>query len=1169
MSNRFRFTTPENVTGAANRVSMSFFRKIPYVKPLTITFGVILAYALIGFVGVPRLIERAVPDYVAEHLQRKATIGTVRFHPFIFKLDVKDFALTENDGTPIAGFRRLLVDFELSSIWRWAWTFSLVGVEGLNVHLEIRPDGKSNFALLADTVLKDEGAESAAEPGEEGPPRLVFQHIDVSDAAITFSDRSDPTPARATIKPISLELRDISTLPEGAGPHAIHTRIPGGGTLSWSGKTSLNPLASDGEISITGARPETAWRFLRDETHLAEPNGTIDVSMHYRFLYSPQVLQFALENLRLKARDIALTRPDDPRPILALDTIEASGGRFDLGTMEMTLPEISVRGGSVVVVVEESGELNWQNLVRKSESGTTTTAGTEPAGQPWKVRLDAVRIADVSLDYTDKNRAIPIAIQNRGVEINLAAAFESAATGPQAVVQDLAITLSGVKFGEPGVEEPLVALNEIALTGGELDLNEARVHVAKVALEGGQVTVARNAEGKIRILDVAAAAKTAKARQELDAALEREREKGRGWRFALDQLEVDGVRVALKDEGFGSPISYDVENVKAIVNNVQSDGKTPMAFDAQLRVAQGGVARAKGEIGGLGRRVTAAVNVERLDLKPLQPLVAAFSSTRLQSGTVSTAAKIAYRAGKSRPDLRVTGTLGISDLRLDESGSGERLLAWKSLTTRGINFVLEPIKLELREIRLVEPGAKVVIFKDRSLNLAKAVKPRPPQGDGGRPKADGNLASVRAPSGSQSAARPEVAVESIVVEKGEVDFADLSLVLPFAAKVEDLRGSLAGISSDPASRTVVKLTGRVGESGQAQVDGSVRPFAPKAFTDLGVTFRNVSMPPLSPYSVTFAGRKIASGQLTLDLRYKIENSKLAGDNKILLERFTLGERVKAPGALDLPLDLAVALLTDANGKINVGVPVSGDVDDPQFSYGHLVGQAFATVIQNIATAPFRALGRLVGGGGENLDSVGFEPGAHDLSPAERDKLKRIADVLGKRPQLKLVLEGQYGEKDRAVLRQREVAAAVASKLGRPVAQDDALPPINPADAKTQRALEALFAERKSAQALAQFASAFGKARGKPVQRVNPLLAAVGKPSADVAFYEAMLQQLIESAPVSDEVLLKLADDRARAVADQLVQGLSIPATRVARKPAAGKGAAQVKLLLDVAGAAAT
>jgi len=330
-----------------------------------------------------------------------------------------------------------------------------------------------------------------------------------------------------------------------------------------------------------------------------------------------------------------------------------------------------------------------------------------------------------------------------------------------------------------------------------------------------------------------------------------------------------------------------------------------------------------------------------------------------------------------------------------------------------------------------------------------------------------------------------------------------------------------------------------------------------------VVFRNVEMSPLTPYTATFAGRRIASGRLDLDLRYKVENSRLAGDNKVVMEKFTLGERVEAPGALNLPFDLAIALLTDSDGRINVAVPVSGNVDDPQFSYGHLIWQAIATVIKNIVTAPFRALAALFGGSGQSPETIAFDAGRATLQPPEREKLKRVVGMLDKRPQLKLVVEGQFSDGDLAALREREVAGAIAGKLGRAPAAGATPEPVNPLDAKTQRAMEALFTERNSAQAFQQFVAETEKFRGKEVQRVNPVLAFVGRGSSDVAFYEALLKRLNDSARVPENALGQLADARARAVADYLVQSLAVPAARVAPRSASAPGAERVKLEFDV------
>jgi hypothetical protein len=266
----------------------------------------------------------------------------------------------------------------------------------------------------------------------------------------------------------------------------------------------------------------------------------------------------------------------------------------------------------------------------------------------------------------------------------------------------------------------------------------------------------------------------------------------------------------------------------------------------------------------------------------------------------------------------------VDDLVRNEAGTGERFVEWRNLSARGIDFELSPPRLHVEDVRLQAPGAKVVIFEDRSMNFSRVLKRRDAADTdtASRPEQAPATAPIRGDQGLFP-----VDIERIRLEGGVVDFADFGLVLPFATQVTDFNGRVTGISSDPASRTSVKFDGRVGEYGLPTVKGGLSPFAPKEFTDITVLFSNVAMKPLSPYSATFAGRKISSGSLNLKLEYKIQESELLGDHEVVLEQFTLGERVEAPDAIRLPLDLAVALLTDTEGKIDLAVPVHGDVEE--------------------------------------------------------------------------------------------------------------------------------------------------------------------------------------------------------------------------------------------------
>jgi hypothetical protein len=398
-------------------------------------------------------------------------------------------------------------------------------------------------------------------------------------------------------------------------------------------------------------------------------------------------------------------------------------------------------------------------------------------------------------------------------------------------------------------------------------------------------------------------------------------------------------------------------------------------------------------------------------------------------------------------------------------------------------------------------------------------------------------------------------VRRILVSDGKVDFADLSLITPFGTKIHELKGVVAGVSSAKNVRAQIKLDGRVDEYGTSKIDGELNSSDPKAFTDISVVFRNVEMSRLSPYSGKFAGRKIDSGKLSVDLKYKIDKSRLAGDNQIVVERLTLGEKVESPDAVDLPLDLAVALLEDSNGVIDLGLPVSGNLDSPEFSFGALIWKALGNLITKIVTSPFRALGALLPGGGEEtFNTVAFEPGRPDVPPPEKEKLAKLAGALQKRPQLKLSVQGRYNPgSDRAELRTEAVRHALAVRLGQKPAPGEEPGPVDFGSPETGRALEALFAERIGAEALkalkAELKAADEKAKKEAAARGK---AAAAEASAEDPGQAAktLFDRLAAAEPVDDGALVQLGDARAQAVIAELGGPGQIAAERMEAKPTA-------------------
>jgi len=1091
--------------------------------------GAVVLYALLGFLLAPWLCKRYVSKFAEEKLKRNASVVEIRINPFLFTFDAQGLVLKEADDSPIMGFGRMFVDFELSSLFRWAWTFADIRIEGPWLNMIIRQDGRLNLSALSDSLPR-----SKESPEEDGRlPRLLMHHAEVIDGSFSFSDRSNPTPATETLAPLTIEFKKISTLPDRRGPYTFSANLPGGGTVSWSGEISLHPVFSLGRLSVSGFKLATAWKFAQDELNLVEPAGEIDFSTRYRFDYRDQDAVLMLTDSMLALKGLVLTEKGKQVPILALETIEVAGMGFDLQAREIMVPNITVRDGRIAASVDEEGMFNWQKLAvhREPEKVTEPIAdGAGSTGRPWRLKADVVNVENVGLDYTDLSRATPLTLTVGGVNILLNASAEVGAGPANVTVDDLKIKINRVAFSETGNTIPLVAVDALSLDHGCIDMGTRSVKLARVGAAGGRISVVRGKDGGIQLAEMLAPADRGKVMREIIETGEKARSEVKPWSFRLDAVELNGFNAEIQDLSFDPAIAYDLKDIRVSLNHLTNDGKTPIDFDARLNVEQGGSAKFSGQVSQTGDYAEAQASIADANLKPLHPALARFARLTLESGNLTMSGRMKYRSGESGPQVQAGGSVRLDSFRLNETDTGERFLECKSMSATGLTFGLSPHGLKIQKVRVLEPGAKIVIFEDRSTNLAKAIKS--PEVVNVEETSHPTQVPDAAPS-TDRAFFP-VSIDRVHVEKGVVDFADLSLVLPFASRITEFNGGVTGISSDPASRASLDFNGTVDQYGLATVQGRLSPFAPKTFTDITVSFRNVEMKPFSPYSATFAGRRIASGTIRLNLEYKIKDSELIGDNQVVLERFTLGERVEAPNAVHLPLDLAIAILTDAQGKIDVAVPVKGNLDNPKFKYGHVIRQALINLITKIATAPFRALGGLLGGKGEQMDVISFYPGSDRLLAPELKKLKTVVGALEKRPRLKLVVQGRFDPKlDGEALRTQRVKRALAGQMGVTLAPDEKFGRIVFEDAKTQQALEKLLEMRDGDDAVDHFKTQYEKVTGKKAKRVNPALAFFGKESPDTVFYKAMFKELVTLEPLTDTDLLDLARRRAEAIVSGL------------------------------------
>ncbi len=1100
-------------------------RVLLLTRPAKIIGVLLVIYAVCGFLLAPWLVRQQFPGLVEKHLGAQGSVGSVYINPLLLIFDARDLVIAEKNGAPVLQVGRVLVNFELSSLLRWAWTFSEIRIEQPTLNAEL--DAKESLNLLR--LLTPKTAAPAAAPAQPASlPRLLLQHVAITGGTLRFTDHTLQPAARAQVSPFNFEIHDISTLPNHSGEHALSARLPGGGSLQWQGKIGLSPLDSSGSITLKEARLATLWQFVQDHLTIAEPTGTYELGLRYRLRYGKGALDAQVDDLGFRMKDLMIAQQKGGAVLAKLATIAFEGGSLNLAQRSLAFKDIRIGDGALNVVLDEDSVPDWTKLVRSSttDSKPATKETSTPPTKPWQIALPQISIGPLALTVVDHSRVKPLRLATGNTQINLGVA---AAIGDQTqvTVNDGKMTMNDISVMSGDEKEPPVTLATAEVSGASFDLQKKIINAGLVQLSGGRTWAMREADGSLHLVSIF----TPRKEKPLQEA---------GFNITVDRAEIAGYTVALTDKSFEPALSYDLEQVNGTISKIiLPPNKTPSPFELALRVKQGGSLQARGSLDMLRHSADARFEVTDLALAPLNTLLKRDTTLILSSGKAGAAGRVSVSAKNKPLVVQYRGSASIADLDLKIENSAERLLSWQGLQAADIDFDTGKNQLSMGQVNFARPYSKLIIAKDRTTNFGTIMRPRP-------------AAATAAPAATDQAAAPmAITVERVSVERGELDFADLSLVLPFATNIKALGGSASGLSSAPESRASLKLEGRIEDNGLARAEGTIQPFAPKKFTDIAVEFRNVALSPLSPYTATFAGRKIASGRLSLDLQYKINNSQLAGENKVLLEQFTLGERVDSPGAVNLPLDLAIALLTDSDGKIDLALPVSGNVDHPEFAYGQVIWQAIRTVITRIVTAPFRALGSLFGANSETLGDIVFDPGSARILPTEYEKIRRVAEGLQKRAQLRLVVQGSYHvQNDGQGLRATAVRADLANREGLKLTPGEDPGPIGFDSAKVQRALENMLNERSGGDAAGQFAAAFQKTAGREAGRVNAALALVGRGAGDRELYIAMHQKLVELQPLPPTALEDLGKARAANITNAFTNRFKFDPVRLTGKPPA-------------------
>ncbi len=1155
---------------------------------------------------VPHLLQSTAPAWIKDKTGRELRVGQASFNPFTLRLTASDVALKDG-GNTLASLGALEFRGAWASLLNMAWTADRLLLTRPAINARIGRDGNLDWQRFLDALPKSDA------PPSTTVPRVVLHNIAVNDGSVRLVDeRAEAGRDRLTLTPLSFAIEKLSTLPRDRGDYSLEALLNDQTRVHWQGRVGLNPIESSGELTVSNL-PLARAAALAGVALPVALEGTAALRASYSAAFGTDVAAagigggvlevnalratqggdaaavqslriaplsaswaktridgreqqlFAVLPLQINLGGVQLTAAGQKEPLLAIAQLATPTPlSVDVGARRVEVPQVRVDGLRANLLRRRDGALAMPfaagtaagvaNASPAAATAAATTTATKPAtpptaatpATPWRLTLgelatDGARLGMLDESFVTPQRAALTLAASLGASAELAEPTAVRLSGRRLAVTDVTLRDGDAAAPWLAVKEVRAAPFDTALTGPKIELPKIDVLAPAVnlALDRDGLDLARRlAPAAPQPASTGAAATPASG----------------GPAISIAGVALANGRVTLLDSTLPKSQTHLLDaiavNTERIELNAAAGGK-PLVASARATLQSGGSLQAKARYDLRQQQGDIDLGIERLVLAAFSPYLGNSTRLSLDSGEAGLSGKLslgnAANAAKTREQLHFAGKAAIRELKMTDQSTQQLFAQWAELSSQDLKFATGPggTRIELADLLLDQPRGDIVIGEDGSLNLTQIGKT-----GASAAASPATAAATATPPAASDAPATKVKIDRVQVTGGDIHFADLSLRPQFGTRVSDLSGLVVGISSEPSSRAEVSMEGKVDEYGLARLAGTLAPMGAAQYTDLKASFRNLEMRNLTPYSGKFAGRKIESGKLSLELEYKVVERKLKGENQIVIDNLKLGERVESKDATSLPLDLAIALLSDSKGVIDLGLPVQGSLDDPQFSMGGLVWKAITNLLGKIVTAPFRALGALLGGSGEEFEAVLFEPGEARLLPPEREKLGKLAGALEKRPQLKLAIEGRYDrERDREALADNILKLEISKRAGmKPPGANEPLV-ISFTDGKVQAALDELAAGAgdEAAKLRAQYLPPAGNALSGLLQGARERLTEKGRSEAADArgkYYPELFRLLRAKQQVPDAAYATLAGFRAEAIRNTLTAVNKFDSARV-------------------------
>ncbi|WP_429066096.1 DUF748 domain-containing protein [Aeromonas veronii] len=876
--------------------------KLRLLRFLAYAFLLLLILITLLLWQTPRLIQRYLPDWLAEHYGLQLMLGEINVGLRNPSLTLGATALLDAKQQPIIGFEQLFITPNLQASWQQRGVvLSAVTLTKPVVLLQRLTDKKGDVRLnLTDALATLLAPAPSPEPETASAPLLVdIASIAVTDGHVRYQDqRKESEPGwlpPLNLEKVTLKLDNLRTEANHPTAYQLNAAINGKSSLAAHGKLDVMSGMGQGKVS-------------------------------------------------LKQVDL---KPFAPlwTPYLKLDLAKGHAN----AEVEYQLKE----GKQGVLWQLSKGKLTLDNWQLKKHKGDEFA------------RFGQLDLSDLAVDGQKQS----------------------------------------LQIGKVTLQQPL--LKATLNPQQELDLADLLIEQAP----------AKPVKGADTANEVANNAAPKSAQQAKTAGNGKKHMPDKPWQWQIKQIAIVKGDLTLTESSSGKPQARQLSGLKLALGPLGSKGEQPSKLTLATQFNQSSPLAFDGQLTLTPFTLSGDINQQGLPLTLAQPYLADLVRIKVQNGLLSSKTRLdlATTAQGDLSKLTLQGGLDVNGLKVVDRADNQRLLEFNTLALTGLTYDGISQQMRIKDIALNKPFARIEINEDGTTNLQQLLLPQPAAAK-----------STQAPAESKA---PDFrfTIDQLRTEQGNLRFADRSLSQDFVADITSLGGQSRHISNIPGQRSDLAFNGKVDRYAPVTIRGGTNLLVANPILDIAVAFHNLELTTFTPYSGTYAGYAIDKGQLSMKLHYKLEGNRLEGDNDITIKKLQLGEKIKSDQAKDLPLGLAIALLSDANGVIQMNLKVKGDLDQPDFSIGNIFWDVLGNTLSKAITSPFSLLASLADGT-EDLDELPFLPGDPDLTPTQQEKLVKLAQALKDRPKLSMNIRGKVNFNEERPILQRQKLERVLAKL---------------------------------------------------------------------------------------------------------------------------------------------